>query len=69
MEISIRPAALKVITSLHFFTRFSSHGRCYPRTETSDIKDIEHTTARIMHGTVRVLVTAIASVDAPGANH
>jgi hypothetical protein len=56
-----------VITSLHFFTRFSSHGRCYSRAERFDIKDIEYAAARVMHGTARVVMTAIASGAATGA--
>jgi len=41
--------------------RFSSHGRCYSRAERFDVKDIEYAAARVMTGTARVVMTAMAS--------
>jgi hypothetical protein len=57
-----------VITSLHSFTCFASHGRCYSRAERFDIKDIEYAAARVTHGTTWVVITVVASGDATGAD-
>jgi hypothetical protein len=67
VSVGTQQTGSAVITSLHFFTRFSSHGRCYSRAERFGIKDIEYAAARVMHGTARVAMTAMASGAATGA--
>jgi hypothetical protein len=48
VSVGTQQTGSAVITSLHFFTRFSSHGRCYSRAERFGIKDIEYAAARII---------------------
>jgi hypothetical protein len=68
VSVGTQQTGSPVITSRHFFTRFSSHGRCYSRAERLDMEDLEYVAATVMHGIARVVMTAMASGAATGSN-